>query len=111
MVKNPPAMQETWIQSWDQKDLLEKEWQPTAVSLPGKSHAKRGLPGCRPLGCKKVRHNSEETVTTNIEKLFKVIKVTANKIKKEGKRYKPYSKNNLARYLNVSRCFFLSSDI
>jgi len=25
MVKNPPAMQETWVQSLDQEDPLEKE--------------------------------------------------------------------------------------
>jgi len=25
MVKSLPAMQETWIQSWGQEDLLEKE--------------------------------------------------------------------------------------
>ena len=25
MVKNPPAIQETWVQSLGQKDLLEKE--------------------------------------------------------------------------------------
>ena len=68
VVKNPLAMQETWIQSRDREDLLEKEWQPTPVFLPGKSHAQRGLPGCRPLDCKTVRHNSEETLTTKIER-------------------------------------------
>ena len=37
MVKNLPSMQETWVQSLDWADLLEKEWQPTPVFLPGKS--------------------------------------------------------------------------
>ena len=69
VVKNPPAMQEVWVHSWGWEDLLEKEWQPTPVFLPGKSHAQRGLLGCRPLCHKKVRHNSEETITTEIEKL------------------------------------------
>ena len=25
LVKNPPAMQETWFDSWDEEDPLEKE--------------------------------------------------------------------------------------
>ena len=69
MVKNLPAIQETQVQSLGREDPLEKEWQPTPVFLPGKSHAQRGLLGCRPLCHKKVRHNSEETITTEIEKL------------------------------------------
>ena len=36
-VKRLPTMQETWIQSLGQEDPLEKEWQPTSVSLPGKT--------------------------------------------------------------------------
>ena len=30
MVKNPPAMQEAWVQSLSWEDPLEKEWQPTS---------------------------------------------------------------------------------
>ena len=36
---------ETWIQSLGQEDPLEKEWQPTPVSLPGNSHGQRSLLG------------------------------------------------------------------
>ena len=39
MVKNLPAMQETWVQSLGQKDPLE--WQPTPIFLPGKSLRQR----------------------------------------------------------------------
>ena len=52
-VKNLPAMQETqetWVQSLGQEDPLEKEWQPTSVFLPGKSHAQRRLVGYSPKG-------------------------------------------------------------
>ena len=52
-VKNLPAMQETqetWVQSLGQEDPLEKEWQPTSVFLPGKSHAQRRLVGYSPQG-------------------------------------------------------------
>ena len=52
-VKNLPAMretQETWVQSLGQEDPLEKEWQPTSVFLPGKSHAQRRLVDYSPKG-------------------------------------------------------------
>ena len=35
----------TWVQSLGEEDPLEKEWQPTPVSLPGKSHGQRTLAG------------------------------------------------------------------
>ena len=47
MVKNLPAMQETWVQSLDQKDPLEKEtatrssilaWRITWAEEPGGFH-------------------------------------------------------------------------
>ena len=47
MVKRLPAMQETQVRSLGWEDPLEKEmkWQPTPVSLPGKSHGQRSLIG------------------------------------------------------------------
>ena len=42
MVKNLPAMRETWIQSLGQEDPLEREWQPTPVFLPGEWTEDRG---------------------------------------------------------------------
>ena len=38
MVKNLPAMWETWVQSMGWEDYLEKDWLPTPVFLPGESH-------------------------------------------------------------------------
>ena len=35
MIKNPPAMQGTWVQSLGGEDPQRKEWQPTPVFLPG----------------------------------------------------------------------------
>ena len=53
MIKSLPAMQETWVQSLDQEDPLEKrEWQPTPVFLPGESHGQRSPVGCSPWGRK-----------------------------------------------------------
>ena len=47
MVKNSPAMQETWIQTLDREDSLEKEI-PTPVFLPGEFHGQRSLVGYSP---------------------------------------------------------------
>ena len=43
MVKNPPAMQETWVQSLGQEDPLEEGMATTQVFLPGESHGQRSL--------------------------------------------------------------------
>ena len=36
-VKNPPAMQETWVPSLGGEYTLRRAWQPTPVFLPGAS--------------------------------------------------------------------------
>ena len=51
-VKNPPAMWKDWVRSLGWKDPLEKEWLPTPVFLPGKSHRQMNPVGCNPWGCK-----------------------------------------------------------
>ena len=44
MVKNPPAMQETWV--WSQEKIpWRKEWLPTPVFLPGEFHEQMSLVG------------------------------------------------------------------
>ena len=50
LVKNPPAMQETWVQSLGWEDPWRREWLHTPVLWPGEVH---GL--YSPWGCK-VRH-------------------------------------------------------
>ena len=49
MVKNLPAMQETWVRSlgWE-----ERKWQPTRVFLPGEFHGQSSLVGYSPWSCK-----------------------------------------------------------
>ena len=41
-------MQEMTVQSLSREDLLESEWQPTPVFLPGESHGQRSLVGYSP---------------------------------------------------------------
>ena len=48
MVKNPPAMQKTWVQSLGWEDPLEKEMATHPVFLPGKFHGQRSLEGYSP---------------------------------------------------------------
>ena len=57
MVKYPPAKQDMCGQSLSWDDFLEKEWQPTLIFLPGKSHGEMSLAGYSPWGGKCVRHN------------------------------------------------------
>jgi len=45
-------VQETWVQSLDWEDLLEKEMATHSSILPGKSHGQRSLVGCSPWGHK-----------------------------------------------------------
>ena len=51
-VKNLLAMQETWVRSWIGKIPWRRQWHPTPVLLPGKSHGWRSLVGCSPWGHK-----------------------------------------------------------
>ena len=44
-VKNPPAMQETWVQFLIGKIPWKRAWQPTLVFLPEKSNGQRNLAG------------------------------------------------------------------
>ena len=57
-VKNPPAMQETEVQSPGQEDPLEEGM---AAFLPGESHGQRGLAGCSPWGCKDLEMTEQLT--------------------------------------------------
>ena len=52
MVKHQLNMQETWVQSLDGEDALEKEMAPTPALLPGKSHGWRSPVSYSPWGCK-----------------------------------------------------------
>ena len=60
MVKNLPAVQETWVGSLGWEDPLEEGMATTPVFLPGESHGQRSLAGYSPqglTGLKRVRHD------------------------------------------------------
>ena len=54
MVKNLPAMQETWVRSLGREDPLEKERLLTPVFWPGEFHRQRRLAGYSPWGRKEL---------------------------------------------------------
>ena len=47
-VKNLPAVRRPGFDLWVGKIPWRRKWQPTPVSLPGKSHGERSLVGCSP---------------------------------------------------------------
>ena len=52
MVKNTPAMLETWVQYLGRKIPWRREWRPTPVFLPGEFYEQRRLVGYSPWGHK-----------------------------------------------------------
>ena len=63
MVKNTPAVQEIWVRSLGWEDPRRRTWQPTPVSLPGKSHGQKSLVGCSPWGRKELGTTERLTLT------------------------------------------------
>ena len=55
-VKNLPANAGDTGDPWLRKIPWGREWQPTPIFLPGKSHGQRSLVGYSPWGCR-IRHN------------------------------------------------------
>ena len=54
MVKNLPAMRETWVQSLGQEDPSEKGMVPTPLFMPGEFHGQRILAGYNLWGLKEL---------------------------------------------------------
>ena len=68
VIKNLPAVQETWVRSLGQEDPLEERaWQLTPVFLPGESHGQRRLEGHSPWGCKDL--DTTELMLSHLDKL------------------------------------------
>ena len=66
MVKNPTAVQETWVRSLGREDPLgQGEGQPTPVFLPGELHGQRSLAGYSPWGLKELDTTERLTHTVS----------------------------------------------
>jgi len=63
MVKNMPAIQETWFNSWVGKIPWRREQQPMPLFLPGKSQGQRSLAAYSPWGRKELDMTERLTLT------------------------------------------------
>ena len=57
VVKSPPAMQETWVQSLVWEDPLERAWQPTPVFLPEESPRTEEPGSLQSMELQRARHD------------------------------------------------------
>ena len=63
MVKDLPAMRETWVRSRGWEDPLEKGMATTPVFLPREFHGQRSLTGYNPWGLKELDMTEQLTHT------------------------------------------------
>ena len=64
MVKNLPAMQETWVQFLGREDPLEKGMQPTPVFLPGESPRTEEPGGLQSMGSQREGYDRATNTST-----------------------------------------------
>ena len=64
MIKNPPAVRDTWVRSLGQDDPLEKRMAITPVFLPEEFYEQRSLVGYSPWVSKEL--DTTEQLTNNI---------------------------------------------
>ena len=64
LVKNLPAIQETWVHSLGWEDPLEEEMTTTPVFLPGEFHGQRSLAGYGPRGRKELDITEQLTLVS-----------------------------------------------
>ena len=80
MVKNPPAMQETQVQSLGQDDSLEKRMATHSSILAGEFHGRGSLAGYSPWGCKE----SDMTEQLTLSLSMKFGRSTGKEVSREG---------------------------
>ena len=57
LVKDPPAMQETWVRSLGWEKIPWRAWQPTPVYLPAESPWTEEPSGLQSMGSQRVGHD------------------------------------------------------
>ena len=63
MLKNLPALQETWVRFLVQDDPLEKEIATHSIFLPGEIHGQKSLVSYSPGGCKELETTERLTLS------------------------------------------------
>ena len=69
MVKNMPAMSETWVWSWVGQIPWRRAWQTTPVFLPGESPWTEDPNGLQSMGLQRVRHPWVTKNSTTVGKI------------------------------------------
>ena len=62
MVKNPPAMQKTWVQSLDQEDALKKGMAAHSSILAWRIPWTEGPGELQSMGSQRVKHECNSTI-------------------------------------------------
>ena len=79
-VKNPPAMQETSVQSLGWEDLLEEGMATHSSIIPGKSHGQKSLEDYSPWGRKELdeieTHMTTKRQESNLSSLTQKVFLT-----------------------------------
>ena len=70
MVKNLPAVQETWFDPWVWKIPWRRDWLPTPVFVPGEFHGQRRLEGYSPWSCKESDTAEQPTQSSQVVDLL-----------------------------------------
>ena len=73
MVKNPLAMQETWVPSLDWEIPWRREYLPTSIFLSGEFHGQRSLAGYSPWGRKELK-TTEQLSLSLLSLKFSILK-------------------------------------
>ena len=106
VVKNPPAMQETQVQSLHQEDSLEKGMTTHSIILAGEFHGQRNLAGYGPWGPKDLDTTEWLTLfsvySQNLEIKTDTAKALADSLDRADSPIFPYL-NTLLRIL-ATRC-------
>ena len=87
MVKNPPVMRESWVQSLGWEDPWRRKWEPTPVFLPGKSHGQRSLVDYTPQGSKE----SDTTERLHFISWENKLGLRGRPIKLQDKKFAPFT--------------------
>ena len=112
VVKNPPAMQETWVWSLGPEDPgvgripWRRIWLPTLVFLPGKCHGQRSLVGYSPWGWKESDADMTEQLNSRVWVTGLVLPLTSS----ASLRHFSSLRKSIPRLVIIQNCWKKSFD-
>ena len=106
LVKNPPAMRETWVWSLRWEDPLVEGMATHSSILPWRIPWMEEPGGLQSMGSPRVRHATEH-LSTNEPQIQRTLEVHSSIL--QGRIY--YRHEKLSSYLNDSKCWKIFNDI